>query len=132
MLERCMRRNYSKGIIITAIICILLCSSSIFSGLYFTQFSIFLPALITDASAQTDTQSESDTTSPPTTDTQSESDTTSPPTTDTQSESDTTSPPTTDTQSLTDVNNPPEANVGANPSQVNEGEMVQLNGGGSS
>src|SRR5919106_6486514 len=99
MLERCMRRNYSKGIIITAIICILLCSSSIFSCLYFTQFSIFLPALISDASAQTDTQSESDTTSPPTTDTQSESDTTSPPTTDTQSESDTTSPPTTDTQS---------------------------------
>jgi hypothetical protein len=97
-----MRRKYSKGIIIT-IICVLLCSSSLFYGLSSARFSNFPPALVIDASAQTTTESETETDTAPTTESETETDTA--PTTESETETDTA--PT--TESETDLNNAPEA-----------------------
>src|SRR5215211_1487415 len=123
-----MRGNFSKGII-TTIICVLLCSSTIFYGLSSPQFSIFPRVLVTDASAQTTADSETDT------GTTADSETDTGTTADSETDTGTTADSETDTgttQTLTDLNNPPEANAAADPPQVDEGESVSLNGGGSS
>src|SRR5829696_9081117 len=133
-----MRGNFSKGII-TTIICVLLCSSTIFYGLSSPQFSIFPRVLVTDASAQTTADSETDTgttaDSETDTGTTADSETDTGTTADSETDTGTTADSETDTgttQTLTDLNNPPEANAAADPPQVDEGESVSLNGGGSS
>jgi hypothetical protein len=119
-----MHRNYSKGIIIT-IICVLLFSSSLFYGLSSARFSNFPPALVIYASAQTNTESETETdTPPPTTESETETDT-PPPTTESETETDT-PPPT--TESETDLNNAPEASstneVQEQPPAIADSELV--------